>query len=271
MSSGDRVPAAARAVLTILLVGITPSLALAQASPDGMAVPPPPAEAPPPDPTTDQQQPRPVTETPRPYPGPPRSEVGVDFGMVARPESGDSLVHYLNGWTVGAHTRVDILEWLGVRLATRFERQDVTFDEGALNLPLGTVFDQPILKRINIGLSLEPQWRPVQRLLLFVGLGVAWGRTTAESMHTSGAERVVLPSRSAVFVEYPLAVGARFEIIQDVLVLNLKGSVSALVDQSGRMLKQFDTPNQDGMVIAVGPFPAMGTSFSLLTGVGILL
>jgi hypothetical protein len=197
--------------------------------------------------------------------------VGFDFGMVARPESGAALVHYLNGWTVGAHTRVDLLEWLGVRVATRFERQDVTFDDGALNLPPGTVFDQPILKRINIGLSLEPQWRPVQRLLLFVGFGAAWGRTTAESMHTSGAAHVVLPSRSAVFVEFPLALGARFEIIQDVLVLNLKGSVSALVDQSGRMLKPFDTPNQDGMVIAVGPFPEQGTSFSLLTGVGILL
>jgi hypothetical protein len=276
MSSGDRIPAAALAILTTLLVGIAPAPALAQASPDappssaepGAAAPP--AEALP-DPATDRQKPAPVSESPRPYPGPPRSEVGVDVGMIARPSSGNALVHYPTGWGAGGHVRVEILDWLGFRLATRFERAKVTFDEGALELPPGTVYNQPELKGVNIGVSLEPQWRPVPRLLLFAGLGSSWGRTIAESLHTTGAEQVVLPSRSYVFIEFPLSLGARFELIPQVLVMTLRGSASLLTDQSGRAQKPYDTPNQGGQVIEVGPFPQVGPSFSLLTGMGVLL
>ena len=262
---------AARAILTTLLVGTAPSLALAQANPDA----PPSAGAPEanalPDPATDKQDPPPVTESPKPYPGPPRSEVGADFGMVSRPASGDPLVHYPMGWGAGAHVRIDILDWLGARIATRFESTHAAFDEGALNLPPGTVIDQPHLRRINISLQVEPGWRPVPRLLLFVGVGAGWGRTTAESMHTTGAESVRLPSRSAVFVELPVSIGARFEIVPGLLVVNLKGSVAPVYDQSGRMLKPYDTPNKDGTMVQVGPMPELGTSFALLTGLGVLL
>lgn len=257
-------------ILTTLMVGSPPSLAMAQAAP-GAAQPPAATEAPLPNPTTDRQEPRPVSERPRDYPSPPRSEVGADIGLVARPASGDVPVHYPVGWSAGGHVRVDLLDWLGARLSARIERSHAGFDEGALGLPRGTIVDQPDLRRIGISLAFEPQWRPVPRLLLFVGLGAGWGRTTAEKLRTSGAETVTLPSRSSVFIELPVSLGGRFELIPDVLVVNLSGSASLLFDQSGRMLEPYDTPGKDGTLTTVGGFPKQGPSFSLVTGLGVLL
>jgi opacity protein-like surface antigen len=252
----------AAALLTTVLVGRS---AFAQEA----ATATPPAALP--DPTTDQQTPRPVDERARPFPSPPRSEVGVDIGLVARPALGDGPIHYPAGWGWGGHVRADLFDWLGFRLAARFERSHATFEDGALGLATGTDISQPDLKRIGISLAAEPTWRVLPRFLLYVGVGAGWGRTTAEQMHTTGAETVVLPSRSAVFVEFPLSVGGRFEIVPNLLVVNLSGAVSVLIDQSGRMVETYDTPNQTGLITAVGPFPKQTTSFSLLTGLGILL
>jgi hypothetical protein len=271
------------AFLTTLLVG---SIANAQdqATQPPAAQPPaaqPPAAQPPaaqpqtsevlPDPNPTQQTPAPVMGRPAPFPSPPRAEVGFDAGLVARPASGDGPVHYPVGGTVGGHVRLEVLEWLGARLASRFEFSHASFDDGALGLPSGTSIDQPQLRRIQISLMAEPTWRPLPRLLLYVGVGGGWGRTTGERMHTSGAESVVLPSRSAVFVEFPLSVGGRFEIVKNWLVVNLQASASLLIDQSGHLLETYDTPNRAGLLTPVGPFPDQGTSFSLLTGLGLLL
>jgi hypothetical protein len=255
---------ASGAALTIALVG---SRAFAQSAPAEGA---PPASALP-DPLTDQQVPRPVSDEAAPFPSPPRAEVGADVGLVSRPALGEGPVHYPAGWTVGGHVRVDILSWIGARLSGRVENSHSTFDDGALGLASGTRYDQPDLRRISIIGTVEPTWRVTPRLLLYVGVGAGWGRTTAEKLNTSGAESVVLPSRGAVYVEFPFSLGGRFEIVPNFLVVNLSGSASALIDQSGKMVEAYNTPNQTGLLVSVGPFPKQGPSFSLLTGLGILL
>lgn len=201
----------------------------------------------------------------------PKVELGVDAGVASRPSKG-VLVHYGPSWAVGGHARVNLARWLGGRVHARFEGNSVTFDDGALGLPSGTHYDSPNFHRLVLGFALEPTFTPIPPLDLWLGLGLSWSRTTVGMLHTSGAETVVLPIRSAVFVEFPVSIGVRYHVIPRRLVLNLMGSVSFLTNQSGRLESDYDTPGASGLtLVPVGGFPAFGTSFAALAGVGVLL
>jgi hypothetical protein len=228
------------------------------------------AEAPLPDPATWKQDPPPVLESPSPTPHVPKVEIGVDTGVVSRPLDGDR-VHYGLAWAVGGHARVNLARWLGGRVHARFEGSSVTFDDGALGLPSGTHYDSPSFRRVVLGFALEPTITPLPPLDLWLGLGVNWSRTTMGPLHTSGAETVVLPIRSAVFVEFPVSIGVRYHVVPRWLVLNLMGSASFLTNQSGRLESDYETPGASGLLVRVGGFPAFGTSLAALAGVGVLL
>ncbi|HEX7670641.1 MAG TPA: hypothetical protein VF395_13700, partial [Polyangiaceae bacterium] len=215
--------------------------------------------------------PPPVLERPTPTPHVPKLELGIDGGVVSRPSKGD-LVHYGLSSAVGGHGRVNLTRWLGARVHARFESNQVRFDDGALGLPNGTKYDSPSFRRVVLGFALEPTFSPIPTLDLWLGVGVGWSRTTVGLLHTSGAESVVLPIRSAVFVELPLSVGVRYHVVPRLLVLNLMGSASFLTNQSGTLESDYDTPGASGLtLVRVGGFPAFGTSFAALAGVGVLL
>jgi hypothetical protein len=127
------------------------------------------------------------------------------------------------------------------------------------------------MHRVYLGASFEPQWHATPLLALWAGLGIAWGRTTADSLHTEGAEQVALPIRSAVFVEMPLSAGVRYEVVKDWMVVNLQGQVGFLWDQTGALLDSSATPGKTGSLVAVQGFPEVGTSVGFLAGVGCLL
>ncbi len=195
----------------------------------------------------------------------------MDVGVEHRPSTGNG-VHYGTGWTIGGHLRVDIFRWLGVRFIARVEEaNDVSFDDGSLGLPRGTDLDQPSLQRVLLGLSIEPTWNVTRKLDLWAGVGANWGRTIADRAAASGAQSLLLPPRAAVFVEVPFSLGARYELLDDWLVVNACGTLGLLADQSGSMISPYPTPGASGQLVTVGAFPELGTSWTFLVGVGALL
>ncbi|HVU01035.1 MAG TPA: hypothetical protein VHE30_04755 [Polyangiaceae bacterium] len=244
-----------------------PTAEPAPASPPAKA-PEPPSE---PDPGRWKQAPAPVTETPPSDRWIPHADVGLDAGFALRPAKDATLVKYGDAWAVGAHVRVDVLSWLAARVHTRFEGQSVSFSDGALGLPSGTTYDMPSLHRVLLGFSAEPTWKPLPELSLWVGVGASWARTTAGTLHSHGAETVVVPVRSAVFVEYPFSAGARWELVPRFFAVSASGAVSILTDQSGNLLRPYDTPGADGKLRSVGGLPESGTSVTVLAGVSFLL
>jgi len=198
-------------------------------------------------------------------------ELGFDTGLMRRPAQSDTVVYGLSR-TFGVHARVDVLKWLGARLAVRWEFMPVELRQGALGLPPGTTYAEPDLNRVYLGASFEPTWHATPLLALWSGLGIGWGRTTAGSLYTGGAEQIALPIRSAVFVEVPLSAGVRYEIIKNWMVVNLSGQVGFLWgNQTGAMLDPYTTPGRSGSLVTVEGFPAVGSSFGFLAGVGCLL
>jgi hypothetical protein len=198
-------------------------------------------------------------------------ELGFDAGVMARPAPSGSI-SYGAAPTIGVHGRAEVLKWLGARISVRWEFVPVELDTGALGLPPGTSYTEPDLNRVYLGASFEPTWHATPLLALYAGIGVGWGRTTAQALYTAGAERIAMPIRSAVFVEVPLSAGVRYEVIKDWMVVNLAGQVGGLWgDQTGRLLDPYTTPGKAGTLITVQGFPEVGRSLGVLAGVGCLL
>jgi len=194
-------------------------------------------------------------------------EVGAHAGVAVRP-SDDSDVTYAAGPTVGGHAKLIYFPWLGLRLSARHEWSSAEHEEAA---PGGTALADQALTRIVLGAAIEPTWAPVPRLEVFGGLGIGWGRTSAEPLEPVRGDRPALPRRSAVFVELPLSLGAGYEVIRDWLVVSASGSVSLLTGQSGNLLESERTPGPDGSLQVVEGLPEMGPSWALLAGLGLVL
>lgn len=244
----------------------------AESPPAAPPVPPTaPTTEPLPDPWTWKQSPSPVYDAPEPVGANRLVEIGFNAGLMSRPAQSDTIKYGLSR-TIGAHARVDILKWLGARISVRWEFFPVEFNQGALGLPPGTTYTEPDLNRVYLGASFEPTWHATPLLALWAGVGVGWGRTTADSLYTDGAEQIALPIRSSVFVEVPLMAGARYEVIKDWMVVNFLGQVGGFWgDQSGTMLKPYSTPGKSGGLVTVEGFPEVGRSLGFLVGVGCLL
>jgi len=265
----------ARGVVAVLLFagGAAANDLAKPVEPPAQSATPPKPEEPLPDPETWRQEPSPVIgDSTQTVVRPSRAvEVGLGAGVTSRPASQSGGVSFGLGRTVSAHARVDLRDWLGARLTAQWEWVSVNLSEGALGLPPGTTYTEPDLKRVYLGASLEPTLHATERLALWLGVGIGWGRTTADPLYTQGAEQVTLPIRSAVFLEVPLSLGLRYEVIPDWLVVNLSGKVGFLSDQSGNLENPYNTPGASGKPVTAGGFPELGTSFGVLAGVGCLL
>lgn len=223
-----------------------------------------------PDPLTWRQEPSSYLEKAQPVTPDRTVEVGFGAGVTSRPATSGNVTYGL-ARTYGAHVRVDLWKWLAARAEARWETVAVNFSDGALGLPPGTTYVEPDLDRVYLGASLEPTFHATPRLALWGGGGIGWGRTTAQSLYTHGAEQVTLPIRSSVFVEVPFSVGVRYEVIENWLVVNLSGRVGLLSDQSGDLENPYDTPGKSGRLVTAGGFPELGTSYGVLAGVGCIL
>jgi hypothetical protein len=197
-------------------------------------------------------------------------EVGADTGIIRRVANGNG-VHDDPGLVIGGHARVRILKWLGARVTGRVEWAPYTFDDGALGLPPGTNIDQPSGRRVYLSATAEPTWSPVKSLDLWVGTGIAWGRTNMPPLTTSGSQVVALPTRGAVFAEVPFSLGVRWEFLPDWLVANLSFTVGIPFSRSGALIAPYRTTGKDGLPYTVGAFPDGGTSLLGLAGIGVLL
>jgi len=102
-------------------------------------------------------------------------------------------------------------------------------------------------------------------------VGIGWGRTLASALRASGKQTLLVPERAAVFVEVPLSLGVRYELIENWLVANVAANVAFVGNQSGELLSPYRTPGKDGTLVTVGGFPTLGTSWAALAGLGILL
>lgn len=191
--------------------------------------------------------------------------LGADLTLKALPTS-DAGVSYLPGLGYGAHARADLMTWLAFRGYFSRNNLPVTTEPGALGLP-GSRVAQPNVWLTTLGARLEPGLRPLDRVQLFVGVGVAWNRLVAPIPTTSGQFELVVAERSGVFVEWSASLGAVFDLVPDVIAATITGHGGLLSNVSGSAFDAHAAIDQNGARAAIGGLPipqaTLGASFGL--------
>lgn len=214
---------------------------------------------------------RPGDAAPVPEPGPVtktrHGDVGAELGVASRPASGGD-VSYGAGVAYGGFVRGDIVSWLSVRFSARREQSTASLGSLAIS---GAHFDDADLGRTYLSFAVEPQWSPLPRLTLWTGLGVGWGRTACPALYSRDADNVVIPARAGAFFDFPLSLGARYEIVRDWVLLHATASGSLLAGQSGTLFAPVQIVDQAGAITTAPGFPELGASVTALLGVSVVL
>lgn len=226
---------------------------------------------PPPPPRADEQEPRPYLELPPPEKPSRQVELGPHLGVQYLPADG-SAVSYNAGPAWGAHARIELAPWMGLRLSFTRSTHAVTVPDGGLGLPAGTGIHQPDLSVLLLRARLEPTWVVSPRLRLWAAVGAGWGRISAPSVTTTGTEAGLHSAgRKGVMLEFSGALGASFDVIPDWLAASLMVAGGAVTNQSGEVFSRPQVFTADGHRLYMDGLPHFGGSLSALLGVGVLL
>jgi len=233
----------------------------------------------------ERQQPRP----PLPdiaVPEPPRwrrhLEVGGDFAVVARPFTNGldpSSIGYnpAVGW--GVHLRWPIFDWLRFHAYFLDAHHGLDIPQGALAAPTSVSIspaasiDTGAVETFSFGGRLAPTWPISERLRAWVSAGIGWGRFNFPVMTVTepGGHAYEVQDRSGVFVEFPLGIGASFDVIERWLAIELESTIAPVTGQSGDAYEVFQAIDADGEIADVGPFGAIEASFVNTVGLSLIL
>jgi hypothetical protein len=225
-----------------------------------------PPPAPPPAPTAGEQQPGPYY-APEPPERARKLGIGPDFGITVRPAEGNET-SYSPGFTWGAHLRIELASFLGLRAYFNNTRHAVDVPTGAIGPTSDTEVDQDDLAVTVLGARLEPTWVVTPELRLWVGAGIAWGRVVADEPSTRPA---VASSDRSVLLELTGSLGASYDLIPHWLCLSLLVSGGVPTNQSGDVFDRQQVINQAGLIEYLGGLPEFESTFSVLAGFGLIL
>jgi hypothetical protein len=236
----------------------------------------------PPDVLGEQQQalpppapPRADSQSPRPYvlfrerPRERKLELGPDFAVWHRNTESGSSASYGTGVAFGAHARIELREWLGLRLFFLWGKHGVDVDSRGLQLSSGTVEQPDTISVTELGARIEPTWVVIPRLRLWAGAGASWAR--AQASRPVSATSAVNTTEAGVFIELGGAVGATFDVIPEWLAVWVSGSLGAVVDESGDLFQQQQAIAADGALLQIGGLPRMSTALATTLGVALVL
>jgi hypothetical protein len=229
-----------------------------------------PALPPPAPPRADSQSPHPYVlfrERPRER----KLELGPDFAIWHRNTEAGSSASYATGIAVGAHARIELREWLGLRLFFLWGKHGVDVDPRGLELASGTV-EQPDISVTELGARIEPTWVVLPRLRLWAGAGASWARAQAPRPKiTTSAGAAKTTERAGVFIELGGAAGATFDVIPEWLAVWVSGSLGAVVNESGDLFHEQQAIAADGTLLHIGGLPGMSTALATTLGVALVL
>ena len=201
-----------------------------------------------------------------------RLELGGGILFVSRPQFGDSspkAVRYdpFVGW--GINLRWDLLRWLRLHPYFMASYHDAAIPQGALvtdattSISPDATVSETTVSTFSFGASVAPVWWLSDRGRAWISVGVGWGRIEVPEMtilEPTGHTIEVL-DRSSVFVEFPISIGAAFDVIPDWLAVEYQTSVVPVTGQSGDALETYQAVDSSGQLRDIGPMMELDVSF----------
>jgi hypothetical protein len=233
------------------------------------------AAAPPlPDPTADAQEPRPVAGETEPDAPMRNVDLGPDAGIWARPAEGNTGVSYSAGFSWGAHARLEIVDWMGVRALVNVTRHAVSVERGALGPTADTEVEQPSLRVVYLAALLEPTWVITPRLRVWGGLGGGWATVEAPAPRDQGDTELHSTRRTGVYLDLLAELGVTLDVVRDWMAASVSVTGGVPVNQSGAAFDRVQTLQQNPPAEEIQHYealPKFAGSVSILAGLGILL
>lgn len=208
-------------------------------------------------------------------------EVGGGAVFVSRPLFGDlpnGTPRYQPGVGFGVDVRWDLLSFLRIHPYFLHVTHGVPLPPGALateahnSISQQTVFPETTAASFSFGAKAEPTWWLNHRLRAWLCAGVGWGRlripvqaafdpALPANPQDETAGNLFLQDRAFSFVEFPLGMGAGFDIIERWLALNYDLAVVPVVGQSGDAIEPFQGIDANGQVRDIGPLEPFDVYF----------
>jgi hypothetical protein len=203
------------------------------------------------------------------------AEVGLGSGFVYRRATSEVAanpggISYGGSIGVDAHARVYIVPWLRIAMyyVGGYETIDVphsaTFQYDKLELDHAWAF--------SLGGRLEPTWHVTDRFRAFAIIGAGWGRMKAPTMKVqTGSISYQVERRAGVWVEYPLGLGATFDVLPNRLGLSFETTIAPHTSQSGDLFDKVQYVDSQGVMGHVDPMPTLSSSLATMLNVVVLL
>ncbi len=209
-------------------------------------------------------------------------EVGADFAFVIRPFAAaeiDNGVGYDPAPAWGLHLRWRIASFLRFHAYFVDAHHNLQIPQGALvaktarSISPDATIDEASVTTFVFGARLAPTWEITDRLRAWIGAGVGWGRFEFPVMVVRERNDVTyqVRARDGVFVEFPISIGASFDIIERWLAIELEATGAPITGQSGDAHATVQAVDADGNLVDVGGFGAIQASFVNTIGLSLIL
>ncbi|RLB48288.1 MAG: hypothetical protein DRI90_25520 [Deltaproteobacteria bacterium] len=208
--------------------------------------------------------------------------MGGGVVYVSRPLFGalpSTTPHYQTAVGFGVDLRWDLLSFLRVHPYFLHVVHDVPIPGGALttgadnSISAGTKFPETSAATFSFGVRVEPVWWLNERLRAWLSAGVGWGRLRipVQVAVDPAVGELFLPDRAFSFVEFPLGIGAGFDIIKRWLAVNYDLAVVPVTGQSGVAIEPFQAMDDSGQVRDIGPLEPFDVYFAHSLNLALIL
>ena len=206
-------------------------------------------------------------------------EIGGDFAFVQRAASQDdagnpSGIRYAPAFGFGVHARWELFKYL--RFTAYFldasHEVDMPAGVGYLGQAPTSSYEIDKVHTFSLGARLSPTLPLTDRARAWLTFGVGWGRLEFGEMEISEGGRVItVDDRADAFVEFPMGVGASFDLIPRWLSVEVEITGALVADQPGDALGNVQGHDNEGHLHDIGGFPVVDGTFVQTVGLSLVL
>jgi hypothetical protein len=206
-------------------------------------------------------------------------EIGGDFAFVQRAASQDdggnaSSIRYAPALGFGVHARWELFKYL--RFTAYFldasHEVDMPAGVGYLGQSAASSYEIDKVHTFSLGARLSPTLPLTERARAWLTFGVGWGRLEFGEMSITEGSRVIsIDERADAFVEFPMGVGASFDLIPRWLSVEVEITGALVADQPGDALGNVQGHDNEGHLHDIGGFPVVDGTFVQTVGLSLVL
>jgi hypothetical protein len=204
-------------------------------------------------------------------------DLGPDLAIVVRPGTKDAAgfdtkahLRPAPGW--GIHLGWQVLRYLHFSGYFIGAAHELDLPRGALGV-MGTMTHDKAVHTYVFGARVMPTYPFTERFRVWLSAGAGWGRISYPRIEVREGSHppFSIYERDAFLVEFPMGIGATYELIPRWLNLELGFTGAPLLSQQGDALEKTQTIDYGGHKRTIGPLPKLDASFVQTFGLSLIL